>query len=45
MDYFYTNEDADWVIYITHESTITFGGNCLIKEIKTEFNNWIEVCK
>ncbi len=41
-DYFYTNKYADWVIYITHEGTITFGGYCLINKIKSEFTNLIE---
>lgn len=39
-DSFYTDENADWVIYITHEDTITFGGNGLIQKIKSLWPEW-----
>jgi hypothetical protein len=36
LDTFYSNLSADWVIYITHENTIAFGGSVLINTLKTE---------
>ena len=41
-DIFYTNKNADWVIYQTHEGTITFAGIELIDKIKSIWNNWKE---
>ncbi len=43
-DEFYTNETADWVVYITHENTITFGGVEIIKKVKeiSRNINWEE---
>ena len=35
-DKYITNENGDWVIYITHEDTITFAGMTLISQLK----NW-----
>lgn len=42
LDTYYSNSKADWVIYITHENTIAFGGSILINAIKTE---WVEMDK
>jgi hypothetical protein len=36
-DVFYTNQQAGWVIYITHEGTIAIGGNTLLEQIKHEW--------
>lgn len=41
-DIFYTNKNADWVIYQTHEETIAFAGNELIEKIKSIWSNWKE---
>jgi hypothetical protein len=45
-DYFWNNEGywfddrSDWIIYISHEETITFGGDWIIKEIKSKWSDW-----
>jgi hypothetical protein len=39
-DIFFTNENADWVIYQTHEDTIAFAGKELIEKIKSSWENW-----
>ncbi|WP_422722543.1 hypothetical protein [Flavobacterium sp.] len=41
-DIFITNENADWVIYQTHENTIAFAGMELIEKIKSNWTNWKE---
>ncbi|WP_367755233.1 hypothetical protein [Flavobacterium sp. WC2430] len=41
-DIFFTNENADWVIYQTHEETIAFAGEKIIAKIKLEWKNWKE---
>ncbi|MFV0146072.1 hypothetical protein OBJ68_12750 [Empedobacter falsenii] len=41
-DKFITNENGDWVIYITHEDTIAFAGMTLISELK-KWNNFEEM--
>uniref|UniRef100_UPI001E3DA83E DUF7079 family protein n=1 Tax=Labilibacter marinus TaxID=1477105 RepID=UPI001E3DA83E len=42
LDTFYTNENVDWIIYITHESTIAFAGFDLIGKIKDQ---WLDYKK
>jgi hypothetical protein len=42
LDIFFTNENAEWVIYQTHENTISFGGKELIDRIKSLWKNWEE---
>lgn len=39
LDTYYSNSSADWVIYITHENTIAFGGSSIIDALKTQ---WME---
>ena len=39
LDSYYTNKNADWVIYITHEETIAFAGLELIEQIK---EHWVD---
>jgi hypothetical protein len=44
LDTYYTNEYADWVVYITHENTIAFGGVELINSLKKhwiDFDNYV----
>ncbi|MGM0880709.1 MAG: hypothetical protein ACQEXQ_06655 [Bacillota bacterium] len=38
-DCFWFDQSMDWVIYISHEQTITFGGEWIIETLK---NNWID---
>ncbi len=50
-DYFWNNEcfwfnDAmDFIIYISHEETLTFGGEIIIKELKNYWHDWNEHLK
>ena len=45
-DYFWNNEgfwfddSMKWIIYISHEETITFGGDMFISKMKKEWNDW-----
>ncbi|EKT3964751.1 hypothetical protein AAIP55_002239 [Flavobacterium psychrophilum] len=41
-DIFFTNENVEWVIYQTHEETISFAGKELIDRIKSLWKNWPE---
>lgn len=44
--YFWNNEcfwfadNMDWIIYISHEKTTTFGGEWLIKQLKRNWKDW-----
>lgn len=40
LELFYTNESADWVVYLSHENTITIAGGSLLREIKKEWVHW-----
>jgi hypothetical protein len=35
----YTNKSFEWILYFSHEGTVTFGGTNLINYIKTLFSN------
>jgi len=37
---FWTSDKMDWIIYASHEGTITFGGEWLVKEIKSKWSDW-----
>jgi hypothetical protein len=47
-DYFWNNEcfwfdkSMDWIIYLSHEQTITFGGEWLVIALKNKWTNWID---
>lgn len=34
------SEHMKWIIYVSHDNTITFGGRALIKHIKDNWRNW-----
>lgn len=40
LEGFWFSEKMDWVIYASHESSITIGGIWLIEQIKTIWPNW-----
>jgi hypothetical protein len=43
LDYdetFYCNVNVDWIIYRSHERTITLGGQCLTDELKKDWGEW-----
>ena len=37
---FWFNEDLDWIIYASHEGSITFGGRELISSLKGKWVDW-----
>jgi hypothetical protein len=37
---YYTNETADWVVYYSHEDTITFAGQELIEKLQATWEGW-----
>lgn len=37
---FWFSEKMNWVIYASHEGSITFGGKSFIKKIKEKWENW-----
>jgi hypothetical protein len=39
---FWFSDSMEWIIYFTHEETITIGGNSLIKHIKSQWSDWKE---
>lgn len=39
---FWFSEKMDWIIYLTHEETVTFGGKWLIEEVQNKIGNWEE---
>lgn len=50
-DYFWNNEgfwfddNMNFIIYLSHEETITFGGDIFVKEIKSHWQGWKEHLK
>ncbi|MDQ0116624.1 hypothetical protein [Paenibacillus harenae] len=41
-DCFWFDQSMDWVLYLSHEQTITFGGEWIIEAIKNEWIDWKE---
>ncbi|MEM8638174.1 MAG: hypothetical protein AAGG51_05030 [Cyanobacteria bacterium P01_G01_bin.54] len=39
---YWFSEDYDWLVYASHESSITLGGHWLINEVKNVWTNWQE---
>ncbi|PUA36422.1 hypothetical protein C8Z91_23735 [Paenibacillus elgii] len=37
---FWTSQKMDWIIYASHEGTITFGGEWLVKGLKLLWSDW-----
>ena len=37
---YYCNDTVDWVIYCSHEQTVTFGGATLLQELKQQWSDW-----
>lgn len=40
VENFSFSQQADWIIYASHESSITIGGKWLIEQIKANWPNW-----
>lgn len=39
---FWFDSNIDWVIYVSHEATVAFGGEWLVNDIKRQFENYIK---
>lgn len=37
---FWFSEDMSWIIYASHEGSITFGGEELLNQIKSKWDDW-----
>ncbi|WP_189014498.1 hypothetical protein [Paenibacillus marchantiophytorum] len=37
---FWCSDKMDWIIYASHEGTITFGGDWLVKSLKSLWSDW-----
>ncbi len=37
---FWFSEDMDWIIYFTHEETVTIGGSWIIDRVKSQWDDW-----
>jgi|SRR6187200_3268289 len=40
LELYYTNEDCDWVVYLSHENTITIAGQSLLNALKIKWTDW-----
>ncbi|WP_347157936.1 hypothetical protein [Pontibacter chitinilyticus] len=40
VEMFYTNSNAEWVIYLSHENTITIAGAKLLEALKSKWSDW-----
>lgn len=40
LEKYYCDNSNSWIIYFSHENTVTFGGESLIKAIKNDWKNW-----
>lgn len=41
-EWLYCDENANWVIYFSHENTVTIAGKELLDELKSSWLNWKE---
>ncbi len=39
---FWASRDLDWLVYVSHEHSITFAGDWLLEEIRAIWSNWQE---
>jgi hypothetical protein len=42
LEKFYFDKDCNWIVYISHENTIAFGGQVLIEKLIKNWDNWFE---
>ena len=40
LEGFWTSEDCDWIIYASHESSVTVGGERLLASVKEAWPSW-----
>lgn len=42
LEKFYFDDSCDWIVYISHENTIAFGGEKLIELLVSKWENWFK---
>lgn len=42
LEKFYFDDSCDWIVYISHENTIAFGGEKLIELLLGKWENWFK---
>ena len=42
LEKFYFDIDCKWIIYISHENTIAFGGKIIIEKLIDKWENWFK---
>lgn len=45
LEKYYCDNSNEWIIYFSHENTITFGGKMIINILKSEWSNWKKVAE
>jgi len=45
LEFYYTPDNVDWVVYVSHENTIAFGGQKLLDSIKDQWTSWTKFNK
>jgi hypothetical protein len=42
LEKFYFDENCNWIVYLSHENTITIGGQNLIEKLIQDWENWFK---
>lgn len=42
LEKFYFDDSCDWIIYLSHENTIAFGGEKIIEILTEKWENWFK---
>lgn len=42
LEKFYFDKNCNWIVYISHENTIAFGGQILIEKLTDKWENWFK---
>lgn len=40
LDFYWSTYDLNWIIYTTHEVSITFSGTWLVEQVKVKYATW-----
>lgn len=42
LEKFYFDDSCDWIVYLSHENTIAFGGEKIIEILTEKWENWFK---
>ncbi len=42
LEKYYFDESCNWIVYVSHENTITFGGESFIQLLVKKWSNWFK---